>query len=92
MKSPLMKKMQSMTSADYWKAEYENLAENVEPMEKRLEQLEEELKVAVTENGQLRDLLERSLKTNNELTDSLTGVKTQYESLEATLDSLGIQV
>ena len=97
--SEIMKKLTLMKGEDYWKEQYKSLVKDVKPMTQTLEQnqkkiqlLEEKLATAVTENGQLRDLLEKSLITNNELTASLNGVKTQYENLEATLASLGIQL
>lgn len=66
------------------------LTQTIEQYQKRIQQLEETAKTALSEKGQLRDLLERLLITNSELTDSLNGVKEQYENLEHILTDLGI--
>lgn len=62
-KSSLAKKLTSMKDAEYWKYQYESLVENIKPMEetieqkqKRIQQLEEELETALSENGQFSSL------------------------------------
>ena len=81
------------------KSQYEKLQKNtltqmqtIERQQKRIAQLEESLAMALSENGQLRDLTEELMKQRNELEESLTGVKSSARPLVTALNSLGLSV
>lgn len=48
--------------------------------------------MALSDNGQLRDLTEELMKQRNELEESLTGVKSSARPLVTALNSLGLSV
>lgn len=66
--------------------------QTIERQQKRIAQLEENLAMALSENGQLRDLTEELMKQRNELEESLTGVKSSARPLVTALNSLGLSV
>ena len=66
--------------------------QTIERQQKRIAQLEESLALALSENGQLRDLTEELMKQRNELEKSLTGVKSSAKPLVTALNSLGLSV
>ncbi len=66
--------------------------QTIKRQQKRIAQLEESLKTAFSENGQLRDLTEELMKQRNELKESLTGVKSSARPLVTALNSLGLSI
>lgn len=97
--SGLLSQTKENENAKYWKNQYEKLQKNtltqmqtIERQQKRIAQLEESLAMALSENGQLRDLTEELMKQRNELEESLTGVKSSARPLVTALNSLGLSV